>query len=343
MKIAIHQSKISFSENWISYCEENNISYKVVNCYDTDIIQQLSDCDALMWHHYHLSGKDTLFAKQLLYSIEMSGKVVYPDFRTNWHFDDKLGQKYLLESIDAPLVRSYAFYSKESAKRWAETTSFPKVFKLRCGSSSRNVRLVRSRKEAKQLIRRAFGRGFSQYPAWEGLIERLRLFKSGQGNLKELFDGVGRLFVPIPYTKIMGRERGYLYFQDFIPGNTHDIRINFVFNKCFGSRRGVRPGDFRASGSYIVDTDMSNIPDKALKIAFQVASGLRLQTAAFDFVISNGEPVIVEVSYGFGYPKYQFELGYWTDDLTYHPGNFNPFGWIVDGVVEAVRNQKVHS
>jgi glutathione synthase/RimK-type ligase-like ATP-grasp enzyme len=343
MKIAIHQSKISFSENWISYCEENNIPYKVVNCYDTDIIQKLSDCDALMWHHYHLSGKDTLFAKQLLYSLELSGKVVYPDFRTDWHFDDKLGQKYLMESIDAPLIPSYAFYSKESARKWAETTSFPKVFKLRRGSSSRNVRLVRSRKEAGQLINRAFGRGFKQYDAWAELIERWRLYRIGQSQLKEVFDGVGRLFYPIPYTRIIGRDRGYIYFQDFVPGNTHDIRINYVFNKCFGTRRGVRPGDFRASGSYIVDTDQAKIPEKAIRIAFDVASRLKLQTAAFDFILSDDEPVIVEVSYGFAYPKFQFELGYWDSGLTYHPGTFNPFGWIVDGVIEAIRNKEVCS
>jgi glutathione synthase/RimK-type ligase-like ATP-grasp enzyme len=343
MKIAIHHSKGSFSQYWISYCEEKDIAYKIINCYDTDIIQQLTDCDALMWHYYHFSVKDTLFAKQLLNSLEMSGKIVYPDFRTNWHFDDKLGQKYLLESINAPLAPSYAFYSKESANQWADSALFPKVFKLRRGSSSRNVRLVRSRREAGQLIKKAFGKGFDQYNAWAGLIERWRLYKSGQGHLKEVFDGVGRLVYPIPYTRILGRDRGYIYFQDFVPGNTHDIRINYVFNKCFGTRRGVRPGDFRASGSYIVDSDMSKIPEKALAIALKVASRLGLQTAAFDFVLRNEEPVIVEVSYGFGYPKDQFELGYWDSDLTYHPGNFNPFGWIVDGVIETIRNQKARN
>jgi hypothetical protein len=248
-----------------------------------------------------------------------------------------------LESINAPLVPSYAFYSKKSATEWADDTHYPKVFKLRRGSSSRNVRLVRSRREAGHLIKQAFGRGFSQYPALFGLADRWRLYRSGHGNLKEVFDGVGRLFYPIPYTRIIGRERGYIYLQDFVPDNTHDIRINYVFNRCFGTRRGVRPGDFRASGSYIIDTDISKIPEKAINIALEVASRLGLQTAAFDFVLRNEEPVIVEVSYGFGYPKDQFEVGYWDADLRYHPGNFNPFGWIVDGVIQAIRDRKTHS
>lgn len=341
MKIAIHSSTVSFSDKWITYCQERSIPYKTVNCYDTDIISQLDDCDALMWHHYHKSEKDTLFAKQLLFSLEMSGKIVFPDFRTGWHFDDKLGQKYLLEAIDAPLVPSVAFYSKQEAFQWAKNATFPKVFKLRRGSSSGNVRMIKSADVAKRYINRAFGRGFGQHDAWGDISDRWRLYKTGKVKLKKVFDGFARLVFPIPYARILGKDRGYIYFQDFIPDNTHDIRINYVFNKCFGSRRGVRPGDFRASGSMIVvDKDMANIPLKAIQIAFDVANKLKLQTAAFDFVLKDGEPLIVELSYGFGYPSYQFEVGYWDDSLEYHPGSFNPFGWIVDGVVDSINSRK---
>ncbi len=77
-----------------------------------------------------LNPRDILFAKQLLFSLEQSGIIVFPDFNTGWHFDDKVGQKYLLETIDAPLVPSYVFYSKKEALEWDEQTNFPKVFKL---------------------------------------------------------------------------------------------------------------------------------------------------------------------------------------------------------------------
>ena len=132
MKIAIHHSVHSDSKYWIGYCKEKDINYKVVDCYRSDVINQLSDCDALMFHHHHTSSKDTLFAKQLLYALESVGITVYPDFQTNWHFDDKVGQKYLFEAIGAPLVNSYVFYSRKEALKWANQTSFPKVFKLQC-------------------------------------------------------------------------------------------------------------------------------------------------------------------------------------------------------------------
>ena len=339
MKIAIHQRKNSSSSFWIDYCEKNRIDYKIVNCYDTDIVGHLEDCDALMWHHFHESGKDIQFAKQLLYSLECSGKLVYPDFRSNWHFDDKLGQKYLFEAIDAPAVQSYAFYTKKEAMEWACKTSFPKVFKLRGGSSSDNVKLVKTLSHANSLIRKAFGRGFTIYNAWGSLKERWRLYRGGKEKLSKVFVGIARFFFPTYYSRIRGRERGYVYFQDFIPDNTFDIRVTFINNKCFASKRMVRPGDFRASGSGISDWDMSAIPEKALQIAFNVSKKLKLQSAAFDFVLFNDEPLIVEMCYGFGYHEDQFKLGYWDEELNFYPGPFDPYGWMVEGVIKELNSR----
>ena len=98
MKIAIHKSNWGFSPDWIKYCQQNGVPYKIVNCYDSDIVTQLKDCTVLLWHHHHSSAKDVLFAKELLFSLEQSGFKVFPEFNSNWHFDDKVGQKYLLEA-----------------------------------------------------------------------------------------------------------------------------------------------------------------------------------------------------------------------------------------------------
>ena len=91
MKLGIHNAKGSFSERWIDYCREQRIPFKLIDCYRTDIIDQLADCDALMWHFNHKSSKACKFARQLLYSVTAGGKSVFPDFNTVWHFDDKLG------------------------------------------------------------------------------------------------------------------------------------------------------------------------------------------------------------------------------------------------------------
>lgn len=334
MKIAIHHRNKSFSQGWIDYCDSHNIDYKIVNCYDNNIIEQVNDCDILMWHHHHESGKDIQFAKQLLYSLEMSGKLVFPDFRTNWHFDDKVGQKYLLEMAEAPLVPTKVFFSPEDALKWIDTTEFPKVFKLRGGSGSMNVRLVKSKLQAARLARKAFRSGFKNYNSFFQLKDRWLNYRTKGAPFRELLEGVARFFIPTRFTTIAGRERGYVYFQDFIAGNTHDIRINYVFNKCFASRRKVREGDFRASGSGIGEFDMQLIPDEVLRISFDVANKLKLQSAAFDFVLNDGCPLITEISYGFGTLPEMFNHGYWDERLNYFPGPFNPYAWMVEGVLD---------
>ena len=127
MKIAIHKQNSGFCDRWIKYCNNNNVNYKLVNAYDSDIVMQLDDCDTFMWHHDHADYRDVLFGKQLLYSIQTTGKKVFPDFNTGWHFDDKVAQKYLLEAIGAPLVPSFVFYDRKEALNWAASQNIKLV------------------------------------------------------------------------------------------------------------------------------------------------------------------------------------------------------------------------
>src|SRR5690554_6932264 len=118
MKIAIHNRPGSFSDIWIHYCNNHNIRYKIVNCFDNDIISQLNDCDGLMWHWPQWDSRAVLFARQLAHSLEKSGKKVYPDVQTSWHFDDKLGQKYLFEALRLDSISTWVFYNKIHALNW---------------------------------------------------------------------------------------------------------------------------------------------------------------------------------------------------------------------------------
>src|SRR5690554_4373701 len=300
MLLAIHHRAGSFSDRWIAYCEENNVSYKLVDAYSNDIIQQLNDCDVFMWHHSNYDYRDALFAKQLLYSVRKKGIKVFPDFDTNWHFDDKVGQKYLLEAINAPMVLSYVFFDKAKALEWAEQASFPKVFKLRGGAGSANVKLAKSKGEAKKLIKKSFGSGFSQYEGWSNLKERLRKFKEGKTNVKDVAKGVVRLVYPPYYSKVIGKERGYVYFQEFIPNNDSDTRIILIDGKAFALKRMVRKGDFRASGSGVFHYEKERFDERCVKIAFEMNKKIKSQSIAYDFVFDqNNNPLIVEISYGF--------------------------------------------
>ena len=67
MKIAIHDRTGSYRDRWKNYCDENLVQYKLVNCYDSDIVAQLDDCKGLMWHWNQNDYKAALFARQLTF------------------------------------------------------------------------------------------------------------------------------------------------------------------------------------------------------------------------------------------------------------------------------------
>lgn len=337
MKIAIHHTEGTFSHRWIEYCVKNNIEYKIVNCYDTDIIQQLQDCKALMWHHKQSSYKDVLAAKNILFALEHTGFKVFPDFNTNWHFDDKVAEMYLLQAIGAPLVPSYVFYDKRMARDWLSKTDFPKVFKLKGGSGSRNVKLVRNKKEAIKLINKSFSNGFSQVDRFGHLKEKYRKYRLGIGPFSGVMKGIYRMFIPTLFMKMRGREKGYAYFQDFIPDNSFDTRIIIVGNRAFAVIRGVRKNDFRASGSGDKNYRKEDINIETIKISFEVNKRIQAQSIAFDYVLSNGKPLITEISYGYAIEFYDPCPGYWDQDLNWHEGRFNPQAWMVEDLIRTLK------
>ncbi len=338
MKIAIHNSENNgFRDRWVSYCNENSIAYKMVNAYDSDIVSQLNDCHAFMWQHHQGNYKDVLFAKQLLYSLQLAGKKVFPDFNTTWHFDDKVGQKYLFEAIGAPLVPSYVFYTKQEALQWVNSTTFPKVFKLRGGASSANVKLAKNKKEAVKLINKAFGKGFSQYDWKEKFKEAYRKKKLGKASwrdvLRPLYYALKKQ--PTPFAHYKGNEKGYVYFQDFVPNNSFDIRIIVVGDKAFGIKRMNRENDFRASGSGQILYYKSEFDERCVKLAFDVNQKIKAQSIAYDFVFDeNNNPIIVEISYAFMASVYDPCTGYWDKKLNWHEAPFNPYGWMVDMMLD---------
>lgn len=341
MKIAFHNTD-GFTPRWIDYCKKNDIDFKLVNAYDSNIIEQLKDCDAFMWHHYQANYKDVLFAKQLLFSLEKAGKVVFPNTASGTLFDDKVGEKYLLEAIGAPAVPSYVFYTKQEALNWITKITFPKVFKLRGGAGSANVMLARTAADAKQLVRKAFGKGFPQYSSWSNLKERIRKYRLGKTDLKDVLKGVARFFVKPEFAKMHGSEKGYVYFQDFIPNNTFDLRVIVVGDKAFGVKRLCRKDDFRASGSGSLIYDKTQIDERCVRIAFDISKKLHSQSMGYDFVFDkDNNPLIVEMCYGYAVAAYDFCEGYWDRDMNWHPGQkFNFCGWMVEEVMKEVNTKQ---
>ena len=343
MKLAIHVRQNSFSDRWIQYCKANQIDYKPVNAYDTDIMAQLADCDGLMWHWHHGSYRDQLFARQLTLALEASGKPVFPDSRTAWHFDDKVGQKYLFESLGIPTPNSYVFYDRESAQRWAAQATYPKVFKLRGGAGAQNVKLVKSAADANRLIQRAFGRGFPLIDRKSILEQAIWLYRHNR-RLKDFLRVIKRiitLFLPSKNERLLPVQKGYIYFQDYVPNNAFDDRLVVIGDRCFCIRRYCRTDDFRASGSGIFAYEIELFPLNSVRLVFDVAKKMGAQCAAYDILYTDdGSPLIAEVSYGFRMGSaYDDCHGVYDANLTWHDLAVNPQVFMIEDFVASLTNK----
>ena len=343
MKIAILRPRLTtYSSYWMKYCEAHQYEYKAFDPYDSEIVDKIRNYDIILFDHHQADYRDVLFAKQLLFSLEQAGKIVFPNFRTGWHFDDKLGQKYLFEALGVQAAKSWVFYDKKSAYEWIETTDFPKVFKLRGGAGSANVMLAHNAREAKRFVKRAFGRGFAQFRGCDYVRDRYKAYKAKKINLKALLRSCGRLIIPTEYTKMHAPEKGYAYFQEFIPNDGFDYRLEIANNKAIAMVRMCREGDFRASGGHDDRYDASLIQQDVVEFAFECYDKLEAQSVALDIVREkeSGKLYLIEVSYCYGLDADEFAHGYWTRDGEHHREPFNGLYWMIEEVIKAVSYSK---
>lgn len=338
--LAIHDSQTGFHPRWVAYCERQGITYRLVNCYDSNLIENVKGCQALMWHHGQSNPKDILIARPILSALEHAGVKVFPDFRTAWHFDDKVAQKYLFEALEIPAVPAHVFVERDAALNWVDKAEFPKVFKLRRGAGSAGVKLVKNRSQARRLVKRAFSRGFPVYDPWDSLKERIYKWRLGKFPATEIVKGLARFVHPPRYSRILGRERGYVYFQDFLPDNDCDIRIIVIGDRAFGIRRFVRPRDFRASGSGQISYARADLDERCVEMAFEAAAKLGGDSVALDFIYDKNHcPLIIEVSFGFIKEVYDPCEGYWDRKLQWHRDAVYPYEAMIDNILQKIRKQ----
>lgn len=338
IKIAIHLRENSFSERWIEYCDLHKISYIIVNVFDTNIIEKLlkESVTHFMWHINHSSQKDLMLYPYLMNSLDDIGIKTFPNFNTRWHFDDKVAQKYLLESINAPLVPSFVFYTEREALEHIKHIEFPIVAKLKRGAGASNVKLLRDKEQAEEYIKIMFSVGINpNAAALVNLDAKVRIAKKIKNPI-QLFKKVLNHFKKTKNErKVNSNEKGYFYYQEFLPNNDYDTRVIVAGGRAFAVRRFNRKNDFRASGSGNSDYDTNNIDMMLIKLSFVISKKLKMQSVAFDFVYDqNMEPKIVEVCFGFNVKFYDPCPGYWDSNLNYIEGSFNPQYFMIDGFLK---------
>ena len=306
MLIGIDKGKRS--KSYVSAARKMKIPYKLVDCTSADVVNQLKNVDALIWHWTQDSYIDKRIAFHVIKSAELMGKKVYPDSNTCWMFDDKISEKYLLEAVGAPCVETAVFFDEKSVLDWIKRQKLPVVYKLPQGAGSSNVRLIKSEKEAVRICRSHFS--FCGRPEID-----MKFYYSEK-------DKYGKTLQDILHNNLFRygtNNRGCILLQKFVPNNNYDIRVTIIGERGIIFRRKVRNNDFRASGSGNIDYNVSEQDIEAIPIARRISKLIHSQTMTYDFIYDKEELRIVEMSYGFAAKAVYAANGWYDEQMCFHP------------------------
>jgi len=326
--VGIHRHVEGFAEKWMEFLSARGVRVRWLDLLGLDPLKQVEGCDGVMWHWLHYPHELRLAALPILHVIETELKVpVFPDQRTCWHYDDKIAQACLLDALQIPTPKTWVFWRREDAAQWAAEAAYPVVAKLAMGAGSTNVKLLRNRREARSHIAAMFSRS--------GIIgsglhrDRTTPLAVAKDIAQRLIGGVGYMLLkkyPSLPRQYWMPQKGYVFFQEYLPDNTFDTRVTVIGGRAFGFRRMNRPGDFRASGSGVLDHDPALIDLRCIEQAFRSAERLNTQSVAFDFLFAGPErkPAIVEISYCYADWAVQQCAGHWDSRMVWHEGRLWP-------------------
>jgi hypothetical protein len=293
-------------ERWKVVLEAAGCDVRLVDVRQSDILDQVRGCTGFMWRWEWFAGMRQI-ASRLFPVLERElGIVCYPNRDTCWHYDDKVSQAFLFEALRIPTPRTWVFFDRNTVLTWLRHAIFPLVVKLAGGAAAANVAIVRSVEEAVPIVESLFHRGLWGLDArnTNPMTVWSRLAHAGWLTL------TGRMHDS--WYAGQSLERGYVMFQEFLPGNDFDTRITVIGNRAFGFRRFNRDRDFRASGSGKIDHTPAAVDPAMIRLAFATAHRLRMQSCAIDGLYRDGRPVVCEVSYTYVSWAVHACPGHWT-------------------------------
>ncbi len=302
--------------------DHNGIKHLRLEASQPDFWEIVAKLDLILFHWVYID-RDHQMAETLIPIIEKEmGKRCFPDWNTFWHYNDKIKQYYLLKQHNFPVVKSHIFWDERKAYRWIDSAKFPLVFKLSRGAFSQDVILIKDKKTAKVLISQMFDKGLipgslpaSGYPK---LSDGYRKFRNFAWIYKQKLLGK---YIHLKWE----REKGYVFFQNFLPANPFTTRVTVIGDRAFVFNIKTGENDFRAYDMQQISFDLNAIDLECVKIAFNISNKLRFQCMAYDFLFDQYKnPLVCEM----GYTSYALDIyscpGYFDTALNWHTGHFWP-------------------
>jgi glutathione synthase/RimK-type ligase-like ATP-grasp enzyme len=162
VRLGIVKSHNFWHQYYSAACQELGVPYCTIDIERSDWMEQVraSGCEAyLVWPTPFLTIWRQLYDERLATLAGPLGKLVYPDVQAMWIYESKRRMNYWLTAMGFPKPETWIFYDRQEALQFAEAADLPIVAKTDLGSAASGVWIVRTRRQLRQIVRRAFGSG----------------------------------------------------------------------------------------------------------------------------------------------------------------------------------------
>jgi glutathione synthase/RimK-type ligase-like ATP-grasp enzyme len=268
-------------------CERLELRQRLIDIGNDNWMSQLDGVDVFVWRLTMGDPSMMAEARTKIPLIQSMGIRSFPDSLMLWLYEDKIRQTFFLRKHGYPTPYTAVFFTREAALDYLSKATYPLVTKSHTGAGGDGVNLLRSPREAERLLNAVF----CKQSLWSKITEKYYyLPRTRKGNFL-----VARKF---RYRDSCPR---YAYFQEFIPGNSGDLRVATVGPDLVSAFwRRNRANDFRASGSGMWEAfSETTLPGGACDLALEISNRHGFTSMAYDFLQSARGWVIGEISYTF--------------------------------------------
>lgn len=295
------------------FLKTNNIPYKEYDISRSDFIEKSKQFDLIAWRVETSYSKQWEAIDKTDLLEKYLGKTLLQSSESLWLDEDKVRLDYFYKIHDLPHIKTFISQSRDEVMDFIETCDYPIISKDKVCSCGKGVYMIKNKLQAYDFCEEVFTTGLETNESYV-------------------------------------KQKDYVYFQEFVPNHGFDLRIIMVGEYFFGYFRYPKVGDYKASGSGIVDKKA--LPIDAMLLAKQVRGVLPASNAlAVDFIKDSRDDkyYIVETTVFVGVEtteqlmvdgvagRYREENG----EFTFEPGRF----WIQELMLEDMMNDwiKKHS
>jgi len=283
--------------------------YEVITCEFHQIANGEIDIEnSVVFYTFSQKKEIRAYIKDVVYALKLKNNILLPSYELLKSHEDKGFQELYRKHLGiAPLK---AYYISDANEIDNYDIEYPCVLKTIDGSNGTGVFLVHNKAELLKKIKLVTTK--------LGFFQKLDLLRRKHFRHKKTvkgwpeFDAVRDFHAYKEYVK----PTRNLVIQQFIPDLEFDFRVLAVHDHFYVTKRHVKDGDFRASGTKLFDFDTGDV-QKILNYAKEIHQKVNLPYLSMDVAVSGDKYYLLEYqALHFGNNVIKLSDGYYQQENT---------------------------